>query len=322
MDQGGPSPDDIPRSPTGRVPKWVMDEALGNAPTEAVPFRAPPSTSRDFLETTPQAAHRRRGRWFRAIAVFAVLGLIVFGITRIPLRSLNGSPVPAAAHPLNAPPPGQGASARRLAPAPKSPQPVSTKYAFLELDKNSSAPVTWSPCRAIHYVVRTQNAPLDGARMLRESFAMVSKATGLVFTDDGLSTETPSKARAAYLPDRYGDRWAPVLVAWVTPREFPEFRGDRAGQAGPTSISYNSGPIAYVSGQVLLDAPQLVDVEKHEGETAARSIVLHELGHLVGLDHVNDPTQLMNPRNSPGINTYQRGDLTGLAKLGNGPCLF
>jgi len=43
------------------------------------------------------------------------------------------------------------------------------------------------------------------------------------------------------------------------------------------------------------------------------------LGHLVGLDHVDDPTQLMHVV-SP-VFDLGPGDRAGLARLGAGPCV-
>ena len=49
-------------------------------------------------------------------------------------------------------------------------------------------------------------------------------------------------------------------------------------------------------------------------------MLLHELGHLVGLGHVADPYQVMYDTNAYPLPSYRSGDLRGLAKLGLGRC--
>ena len=93
-------------------------------------------------------------------------------------------------------------------------------------------PVTWSPCRPIHFVIRLTFQPPGGGDAVARSVAAVSAATGLVFVDDGATTEAPSPQREAFQPDLYGDRWAPVLFAWATADEVPDFGVDVAGEAG------------------------------------------------------------------------------------------
>ena len=72
---------------------------------------------------------------------------------------------------------------------------------------------------------------------------------------------------------------------------------------------------------VSLDATQLPGIlERPGGKEAVSGIVLHELGHLVGLDHVDDDGQLMYPEARRGVSDFAAGDLTGLAQLGAGMC--
>lgn len=51
------------------------------------------------------------------------------------------------------------------------------------------------------------------------------------------------------------------------------------------------------------------------------AIVMHELGHMVGLAHVDSQAELMAGDNHSGITDFGPGDPAGLGKLGAGPCL-
>ncbi len=199
-----------------------------------------------------------------------------------------------------------------------APPPVPTGeggYAFTRTQPlDHDRPVTYSPCRAIHVVINDAQAPGGSTGVVEEALARVSELTGLRFTVDGTTDESPgTRARHAEQP---------VLIAWTTPSEVADLEGDVAGLGGSTSVASSSlTPIErYASGQVSLDAPQLAEViERPEGRNQVRAIVMHELGHLVGLDHVNDPAQLMFAKNS-GATDFGDGDKRGLALLGQGSC--
>ena len=208
----------------------------------------------------------------------------------------------------------------RLVMAPLS-AASNPNYQFREVQVGSAEPVAFDPCRPVHYVMRPNGAPTGGPELVTASLAEISAATGLQFIDDGLTDEAPTEGRPNYLPDRYGDRWAPVLIAWSAPQEFAPLSGDVIGVAGSAPVDTEDGQRVLVSGQVVLDAGQISEVLRYvSGRAVAVATITHELGHLVGLSHVSDPQQLMYPSARPLVNTLGRGDRTGLAALGTGRC--
>lgn len=79
-----------------------------------------------------------------------------------------------------------------------------------------------------------------------------------------------------------------MLIAWSDPDELAALDGSVAGVGGSTPASTpGDGPLVYVTGIVALDGPAFAEIlAREDGYSVARAIVLHELAHLVGLDHV------------------------------------
>jgi hypothetical protein len=181
-------------------------------------------------------------------------------------------------------------------------------------------PVGFDPCRPLHYVVNPDGMPDGGLPLLREAIAEISAATGLAFVDDGFTTERISKTREPVQPDRYGERWAPVLIAWADDQELA-FAGEHlAGLAGPYAVAPTGpGSERYVTGDVALNRAWFAAaLDDPVAAAVARGVVLHELGHLVGLGHVEDPAQVMHATSeTTGLGP---GDRAGLAAVGAQEC--
>lgn len=213
------------------------------------------------------------------------------------------------------------------APAPLGVPPTPTAaegpYSFNAEQTRSSGSrlaVAWSPCRPIRYVTDLTGAPEGFTTQLQAVLAEVSTATGLRFVDDGLTVEAADIDRAPFLPALYGDRWAPVLIRFADETDVAFLAGDVVGVATPThATDPTTGRTHLVTGAVYLDDEILDDQPATGAGPAHVEVLRHEVGHLVGLGHVRDPSQAMHPSTS-GVTAFQPGDLTGLAILGRGPC--
>ncbi len=171
----------------------------------------------------------------------------------------------------------------------------------------------------MHYVTNLTDAPPGAAAVVSGAIAQVEAATGITFVNDGSTTEVPGATRRAYQPDRYGQRWAPVVIAWARPSETDLLPGGNIiGEGGSSWVQVGSGPKVYVSGEAVIDADNtgMLAASFGSGSTLGE-LLMHELGHVTGLGHTSDRTQVMYPVLEPmPAAAYGAGDLVGLSRLG------
>jgi hypothetical protein len=305
----------------------------GPEPTRRTPSRRPTDPGAGFGSPSAPAGPGTG----RLLLVLAVIAVIVAGVLA-GARALTGAsttagtdgpsesftPVPEEPDPTRPglPPAGVGSSPDRLLPV-VTPPAGSGGYAF---SNPTGASVTWDPCRPITVVTRdAPGQPASADRLVQESIAAIQQASGLAFVLEGRTDEAPSAQRKEYQPQRYGRRWAPVLVAWSNPQETPQLAGRVLGVGGPSRVTVTppgGEPMtAYVTGSVTLDGPEITQLARTRGLAAARAVVEHELGHVLGLAHVRDQSQLMYSETEVGVTGYQSGDRRGLSQLGAGACM-
>lgn len=216
------------------------------------------------------------------------------------------------------PPPPPDAQSTRVLPAVVA--LVTGQYSFIA-EHPDGTPVVPDPCRPMHWALNPTNMPAGADATVREAFEFLSKATGLQFVEDAQTTEPPSEQRERVQTERYGDRVAPVLVAFDEAGQFSALGGDVAAVTLPDMVS-TDGPATerIMTGQVIVDTDFITTVMgTGEGQARLRMVLMHEFGHMVGLDHISDTNEVMSPV-ADGFLYYGSGDQVGLAKAGSGKC--
>lgn len=194
--------------------------------------------------------------------------------------------------------------------------------------------VRWNPCQTITYAVnlakagRTPAARASALRDVRRAFDRVSNRTGLKFSFSGRTKELPKNTPKVSWSER--QRAAEIVVAWVDQTR-SKYRSNLLGKSNGKYPSGVGGwmlkgwtdargrwQAAVGRGFVVINARQNQQYKSGFGSGVTRgALLLHELGHAIGLDHVGSTNELMYPTMLRREHSnYKRGDSMGLHRLG------
>lgn len=168
----------------------------------------------------------------------------------------------------------------------------------------------WDPCRAITWKYTPGGYP-GSLRTVRTAIRKVSAATGLLFDYRGTT-------RRVAFRDGAPSAGVDLLISWTTPRRVPSLAGSEVGSAIST-VGFDG---YYDDGEIALDRTAHLRHGFHaSGAVDWGQVMLHELGHIVGLRHVASRSEIMYPYALRGTHRYGAGDLAGLRAVGaSRPC--
>lgn len=206
-----------------------------------------------------------------------------------------------------------GTMGTALPPDEPAPLPASTPaapYALLHVDEHGHV-ARWDPCTTIRVRVNHSDprAPADADALVTAALTRLEVASGLHLEVVGSTTFMPYAGTGLRQPD------ADLVIAWTDAATVPALAGDVAGQGGATWTTTRAASRIW-RAHLVLDVEDPLQPGFAKGRSVGTAL-LHELGHTVGLTHVDDPEQVM----SAGLGevsrpTFQAGDLAGLQRVG------
>jgi hypothetical protein len=206
-----------------------------------------------------------------------------------------------------------------LLPQPGTAHPAgdSDAYAFLSLRSGHDLVARWNPCAKINYSVNPTHAPQGSLTEVKTAVARLAAATGLTFHYAGTTGVVPGRTPSDYPPGIH------LIIAW-TEAPIPA-ADDAAGVGGaaytPGHTEAGADALIIARGMVLLDATAAATMPRGFGAAGGGTtgrLLLHELGHAVGLAHplINDPQEIMYARVTAQTTAWGAGDLAGLHAVG------
>jgi hypothetical protein len=199
-----------------------------------------------------------------------------------------------------------------MTPVAIPPAGSATAYGFTRLDRQGN-PYRWDRCDSIEYFVNPAGMPDGAMATIDAAFTELAVASGLTFNYAGETGINP------LLPPMYSGPEGSIIVSFSDGAATPglEGFGGLGGFRGMERSDGRGGRI--VDGGVVINTKYAWRLGFGRGG-ALGSILLHELGHVMNLAHVQDSTQIMYPGWVPeSPDTFQAGDraaFNGIASLG------
>lgn len=196
--------------------------------------------------------------------------------------------------------------------------PVGNPASYSFVGETFDGVAHWDYCTPIKYRVNPTGMSTQLRLDIDTTLGKVSAASGLKFEFDG---ETDIVPFATFGWDsQFSIDESHLIIATSTPEQVPALSGYTEGIGGSTWVDFGEGDNPrYFAGGLVID--RTADIPSGFVSRGMGVLLLHEMGHVVGLGHVDDTSQIMHPLLlADGPTQYQAGDLAGFASLASHDC--
>jgi hypothetical protein len=186
----------------------------------------------------------------------------------------------------------------------------------------ANIPFHWDKCQsALRYAINMNGYDEKYRAVIADDIARVATATGIAFTYVGDTSFIPQSSDPYGYPlSQFANGSTPydLLISLSDDGITDLLPGSLGGITYPNWI-YNTGKDGRLDvATISMDMANL-DYRQPWAGDGLGPVLLHELGHAMGINHVTDTSQIMYPGAVPnGPQTYASGDLRGLWLVGQG----
>lgn len=197
------------------------------------------------------------------------------------------------------------------------PRPSADSYTYYITD-SASRPARWDRCTPIRYAINTASIPpgtKNALETIQRAIGEISSASGYTFEYVGDTSVIPVTADSpSWMTDQ-----ADVFIGFTSPAVVPNLAGPVAATTQHRTVQTADGSYRITGSGIAIDSTETLWLGFRS--YGLGQVVLHELGHVLNLGHVDDPAQLMHPSLSyASPNHLQPGDIAGLTQLSAQPC--
>ena len=167
---------------------------------------------------------------------------------------------------------------------------------FTRLFALDSGAGRWNPCQVVYWKMNTDSYTKKRFSQVVQAVRQLRRATGLTVRYAGLTTPEEIESLEPGV----------ITVSFVSPADMPK---DVVGTAGVAQDLFSRG------GGILRADVRIALHTAYDSRAGYVPVLLHELGHAVGLGHSSDKRSVMYAYQN-GAARYNRNDLTGLRSVG------